>query len=433
MGTIVKVSPTKEFFVEMITKDISLEDCILDLIDNSIDAARVASRGDISNLNDYFIELNINPESFSISDNCGGISLHNAIDYAFYFGRRKDAPKDVNFSIGLYGIGMKRAIFKLGRKIEISSYTNEHKFIVPIDVDQWLISDKWDFELDPLENDKPKGTYINVKSLRDDVSKEFTDPVFINSLFEIIGRDYASFLSRGLNIKINDKLVNGYNYAVMENSDFAPSLISYTDDGVNVEIRAGIAALPDDESDKPQKYQDVKNYGWFVLCNDRVVLAADKSIKTIWGRDSFPVWHPQYNGFIGMINFRSEDSSLLPWDTTKRNINLSSSVYKRSIQRMAELTRPWIDFSRKKKDAGYTPPISQNSYSSLVEKIDTNKTYKAALLIPDISKTPNLISIQFRKSDKDVNNVKLALGNARMSNREVGEKVFDYYKMNEVD
>jgi len=30
--------PRKRFFLEMFTRDISLEDCILDLIDNSIDS-----------------------------------------------------------------------------------------------------------------------------------------------------------------------------------------------------------------------------------------------------------------------------------------------------------------------------------------------------------------------------------------------------------
>jgi hypothetical protein len=34
-----EANPTKAFFVRMITRDISLADCILDLIDNSVDAA----------------------------------------------------------------------------------------------------------------------------------------------------------------------------------------------------------------------------------------------------------------------------------------------------------------------------------------------------------------------------------------------------------
>src|SRR4051794_40593306 len=32
-------NPTKRFFVRMITRDITLDDCILDLIDNSVDGA----------------------------------------------------------------------------------------------------------------------------------------------------------------------------------------------------------------------------------------------------------------------------------------------------------------------------------------------------------------------------------------------------------
>ena len=36
--------PTKDFFVKMITKDIALEDCLLDLIDNCIDGARRHSK-----------------------------------------------------------------------------------------------------------------------------------------------------------------------------------------------------------------------------------------------------------------------------------------------------------------------------------------------------------------------------------------------------
>ena len=52
-------SPTKAFFVNMITRDISLEDCILDLIDNSVDSAWRSegnppmSLGDDTNLSAY--------------------------------------------------------------------------------------------------------------------------------------------------------------------------------------------------------------------------------------------------------------------------------------------------------------------------------------------------------------------------------------------
>ena len=41
----INASPTKEFFVEMLTKDVSLSLAILDLVDNSVDGA-LRMRGD---------------------------------------------------------------------------------------------------------------------------------------------------------------------------------------------------------------------------------------------------------------------------------------------------------------------------------------------------------------------------------------------------
>jgi hypothetical protein len=74
-------SPTKAFFVRMITRDISLEDCIMDLIDNSIDGAwrreghRPMGLEQDVDLSPYGIEIAMSPERFSIIDDCGGMSL----------------------------------------------------------------------------------------------------------------------------------------------------------------------------------------------------------------------------------------------------------------------------------------------------------------------------------------------------------------------
>ena len=142
-------NPTKTFFVRMITRDITLEDCIFDLIDNSVDGAWELAGGQPMNLDDetdlsrYRISIQIDDDQFEISDNCGGITLDDAANYAFTFGRKEDAQAE-NFSIGVYGIGMKRAVFKLGSKIEILSTFREDdgpmSFRVPITVDNWIAS-----------------------------------------------------------------------------------------------------------------------------------------------------------------------------------------------------------------------------------------------------------------------------------------------------
>src|SRR5262245_14324304 len=117
-------NPTKEFFVRMLTRDITVDDCILDLIDNSVDGAwrsegsRPMGLSDESDLSKYVIRILAQRERFTISDNCGGMTLDDAINHAFSFGRPADQEVD-EYSIGVYGIGMKRAVFKLGAKILI--------------------------------------------------------------------------------------------------------------------------------------------------------------------------------------------------------------------------------------------------------------------------------------------------------------------------
>lgn len=71
-------NPTKEFFVSMLTRDISIEDCILDLIDNSVDAAWESEGGSLpgiepsSRLDGYTVELTIDHLGTSVSQCEGG-------------------------------------------------------------------------------------------------------------------------------------------------------------------------------------------------------------------------------------------------------------------------------------------------------------------------------------------------------------------------
>ncbi|MGH9407812.1 MAG: ATP-binding protein, partial [Terriglobia bacterium] len=163
-------NPTKAFFVRMITKDLFLEDCILDLIDNSVDGAwrtegnppMGLSEG--ADLSKYSISIALSPTSFSIIDNCGGMTLDDAVKHAFSFGRTAtEANQD--YSIGVYGIGMKRAVFKLGTDVKIrSTFTDDNKqrlpFAVPINVPVWAANDAppWDFDIEPDEPHPANGS-----------------------------------------------------------------------------------------------------------------------------------------------------------------------------------------------------------------------------------------------------------------------------------
>src|SRR4051812_48083027 len=95
--------PTKQFFVSMLTRDISLADAILDLVDNCLDGAlRLAGDGEVD-YSKHHVTLSLTEELFSIEDNCGGIPREVAKNYAFKMGREPDDDRDSeNETIGMY-------------------------------------------------------------------------------------------------------------------------------------------------------------------------------------------------------------------------------------------------------------------------------------------------------------------------------------------
>ena len=430
--------PTKDFFVRMITKDISLEDCLLDLVDNCLDGARrtiIANSHDdniIERYDGFHTALHINSQKFRIEDNCGGISIDDAIDYAFHFGRRPDAPADEGFSIGLYGIGMKRAILKIGKIIEIHSSTDKEAFRCKIDVDDWLGHDDWEFDIDDADQIKGTGTVIQIENLYNGIAQEFADTSFVNRLTRIIARDYSRFIEKGFKISINGEAISGHQYAVKTGAEFQPFRKTYEDeDGVRVDILAGMAAPPPD-SNEPAERVETGYYGWFVFCNDRVVLAADKTQRTVWGHEDFTRWHSQYNGFLGTVLFYGDDPNRLPWTTTKRDIDESLPLYRRAVREMKAATEPWIEYTnRRKADLDKAKEKEQTATSVPFFGIEENRTFK----VPTKSLGPRvkMANIMYRKPREEVEKAAEAFGNKNMTYKRVGERTFEYFMENEVE
>ena len=228
-------SPKKEFFVRMLTRDISLQDCILDLIDNSIDAAWRSADEEPKTLvvdkalQEFKIEIVISADEFRISDNCSGISLDDAAQYAFTFGRDPGQEAD-DYSVGVYGIGMKRAVFKLGASIEVRSTYGEdgslEAFMVPINVGEWLSSDAWDFDIEPMDAAPTPGVTISVSSLHDDTREFFGDEMYARRLRRILSRDYMVPLMRGLQLLVNGTPVTAAPFELRQSDNFAPNAAS---------------------------------------------------------------------------------------------------------------------------------------------------------------------------------------------------------------
>lgn len=430
----------KEFFVHMITKDILLEDCVLDLIDNSIDgAARVlqarksvggAPKDPDHPFSGFGVDLGLQPERFVIDDNCGGIPLDDARHYAFHFGRKAGTEHEPTGSIGLYGIGMKRALFKIGKFAEIRSSTEAEAFAVVIDVPRWEQQEEWDFPLFPGSATANPGTVIDITNLNPGIGEAFGDEVFINRLRKSIARDYSIFLQNGFEVAVNGQSINPVSFAVREGAGFQPGRIHYQEDGVSVELVAGMAAPPPDDPSAQAKVP-TEMFGWYVLCNDRVVIAADKTSRSVWGHGDFNAWHPQYNGFLGIVSLSSRDPNKLPWTTTKRAIDLNAPLYRRAIPRMKALTQTFIDYTEaRKEDLDEAKRHEQDSVSRPVMQIPVGNV----MAVPRIAAPKvRMATVQYRKSLKEVERVAEALGNRNMNYKQVGIETFDYFRKREVE
>lgn len=435
-------NPTKSFFVRMITRDITLEDCILDLVDNSIDGAwkaeggRPASLDQEADLSAYTIDLVVKPDLFSITDNCGGIPLTEAQDYAFTFGRR-DVDEADDFSIGVYGIGMKRAVFKMGRKISVTSTYREKTlkaYEVPIDVDDWLKpanEHNWDFDIYEAKPAKSAGVHLVVKTLTDETAAEFGSPNFIKELRKILGRDYTLHLHYGVKITLNGVPIAGASLLLRSGGDYQPirskRSLPVGKGTVQIEIIAGMGAPPPESNDADEANGD-ERWGWYVICNGRVVLAGDKTSAAGWGGDGWPQWHGQYNGFIGIVLFSSADAELLPLTTTKRSIDTTSIVFRSARPNMRDISKQWTQYTnvrkpvvseaKKLEDATISVPFYQVPMRAKMSMAQvTSIPIKPKQAVANINYTVSLDRYQ---------KLALALGDANISYREIGLKTFDY-------
>ena len=366
-----QASPTKQFFVSMLTRDIGLADAILDLLDNCLDGAMRLASGGAVDYAKHFVKIEIAGDHFLIADNCSGIPREVAKNYAFKMGREPDDDRDSDAeTIGMYGVGMKRAIFKMGRNALVRTRHGDDTFEVPI-TSQWLEAKNWD----PLPINEPTeaneqlpevGTTIEVSDLYEGVSRHFANEAFENEVRTAIAEHFTMFIQWGLTVELNGKPVESVRVEVLVSRDEArpaPYVFQKTIDDVLVSITVGLntgKGLGDDDEDDAgfERDRSSATAGWTVLCNDRAVIVGDKSRLTGWG-DGIPLYHPQFAIITGIIEFRSKHADKLPVTTTKRALDTSSNVWLESLVKMKEGMRIWISYTNQWKNH---PRADQSSH-----------------------------------------------------------------------
>src|SRR5881397_3869950 len=342
----VDATPARRFFVSMLVRDIELMPAIIDLVDNSADGAkRVRSQAGENRYAGLHVDVEVSPERFVIRDNCGGMDIDLARDYAFKFGRAEDAQGPVG-EVGQFGIGMKRALFKMGARFCVKSATAMNKFTLPVDVRKWtaLEGSNWSFRFEDAEAEVevPQdeiGTEILITDLHEFVADEFGQERFVNRLRQQIALRELRLLQQVLEISVNGEALKAQPPLLLAGENLSPIHIEeeLEVDGevLRMSLWAGLAAEgagDEDDSDDAEKYRGEAPAGWYVFCNDRLLIYADKGRLTGWGEEA-ATYHPQYSRFRGYVLLEG-DARFMPWNTTKTGVDEDSRIFREVQNRM---------------------------------------------------------------------------------------------------
>ena len=432
----VDARPQKAFFISMLVRDIDLLSAIIDLVDNSVDGAR-RIRGD-GPLDGLWVHLTVGNQFFEVSDNCGGISSAIARQYAFKFGRPEDVVT-LDKTVGRFGVGMKRALFKIGSAFEITSQAASSRFKLSVDVDTWKKSDKWEFTFSELEEGAsftPKGdlgTSIRVTRLHESVASTLGLQNVQTELSRQLSLRHIVSFEHGLSATINDVRVPHRMLEVKSSDSLSPAMWEsvFTDrtskSKISVRIIAGLGKSEPEEA------------GWYVFCNNRLLLEAEQTSTTGWATTEgakIPAFHGQYAHFRGFVFFESEDPDLLPWNTTKTNVDEDSSLYRVVRLKMTELMHPVIRFlDSLKREKERTN--KENADPGPIESSISNTPYVAYSALSGqhsfVSPTEPIVAVRsnsnarisYTRPKDEVNMAKRLLGVSK--NEEVGLLTFDYY------
>jgi len=434
----IDANPTKTFFISMLVRDIDLLDSIIDLVDNSVDGARSLRPKTTKSSPRYkglVVELTLNENEFRIEDNCGGIAADHAQHYVFNFGRKPDYPT-VSESVGQFGVGMKRALFKIGKHFRIESRAEESAFVVDVDVPSWQKSPEnpWEFDfdeyepsIDPPTDETDRFTNVIVNDLHPAVAAQFKLDHVINHLSTMLGAQHQASMELGLDILVNGSSVARRTPSLVQSQVIKPLRVASTVDvdgsDVEIEVFAGLA-----ESGQRELA------GWYIYCNDRLVVGADKTELTGWGRTgggTLPEYHPEFRKFRGYVFLSAEDASKLPWNTTKTSVDTNSVAYSHALRQMIVAMQQVLGFitdADKELESYPKRGGPLNKAIAAAEAVGLDEVEPAPKFITDIAPAPvkkKQPTINYKVDADKLEEVKDEIGVS--SNKEAGLATFNYY------
>ena len=333
----IDVMPSKRIYDALI-QDISGDQAICDLIDNSIDNWKILKKTELLEVN-----ISISESKIEIKDNAGGIDLETLPLLLMPGGTNRGGGEGIK---GIWGVGAKRSLFFLGEKITIlTRKKNEDGLKLKVDED-WFTKDegrdKWKIEYS-IDNSMPEEvTKIIIENL-----KVILNPFSIREIRKSITRTYRDEIKEGtLRIIFNDDIIKIILKIPWSKSDYAPPSRYITDIPVprsdrkaHVEITLGVMTQPGEEY----------SYGIDFIGNGRIILQNNLDWRMGFKKERLGLSHPTINRFKAVVRV-SGDSQDIPWNSAKSDINPNHPTYVNIADLVFQVSRQYVSFLRKNYD-----------------------------------------------------------------------------------
>jgi len=330
----VDATPTKRLFLSIIA-DYDLNRSICELVDNGLDVWVRGGRARTINIEIFLDKIQ---QTIRVVDNAGGLARS---DLRYIVGPGQTATSPTDETIGIFGVGTKRAVVALAQDIRIKTrHAKQKTFQVEFD-DDWLADDNWELPVYEVDNIKQGTTEVDLHRLR----VQITDEV-ISLLKNHLSTTYARFLTKNdVTISLNGQALESQffeNWAYP--AKYSPQRytgILKTEDGRIVKVEA-IAGLSRESSPAAGEY------GVYFYCNDRLIVRALKTFEVGFTKGLAGLPHPKVS-LTRVLVFLNGDARSMPWNSSKSDISTKHEVFLalrdwlvRVVKDYASLSRIWM-------------------------------------------------------------------------------------------
>ncbi|NOR47068.1 MAG: ATP-binding protein [Methanosarcinaceae archaeon] len=362
--------PSKRLFISIIA-DYDLNRSICELIDNALDIW-------IKNGKSSSVEINIylekNQQTISVSDNAGGVKKS---DLHLIVGPGQTSNLPDGETIGIFGVGTKRAVVALAQDIKITTrYGTDKTYRLEFD-ESWLKNEDWELPLYEVDDITEGTTIVELQKLRFKLTDEA-----LTHLKEHLQATYARFLhDNKVIINLDKEPLQPLNF---ENWAYPPDYPPHkyitdikSEDGgtLKVEILAGLTRESSPASGE---------YGVYFYCNDRLIARALKNYSVGFATGLAGLAHPSV-ALVRVIVSLNGDAQLMPWNSSKSNINSNHNMFLALRTLLVQVVKNYASLSRmwSKKEGGWPENVFKYPSGDIKEiEIADISNAKKSYLIP---------------------------------------------------